>query len=349
MPRAFAATDIRREAPRVPLGGPGGTGDVKPGIPTLLDSREIALSQPGEGGGTGRRLALAHWITDPGNPLTSRVMVNRLWQHHFGRGLVGTPNDFGNLGERPSHPDLLDWLATRFREGGWRMKPVHRLIMTSAAYRQTARVEPGERAAGRDPGNRLLWRHSPRRLDAEQIRDAMLAVSGELDLTAGGKSVDGETPRRSIYVKKIRNTPDELLKGFDAPLGFESTARRAATTTATQSLPLVNGDDGPGSGPRPWPGDWWDRAGRCARGTSAKPTASPLAGEAVSREVREAMEFIAAQRGRIAAEGEGAAAGSALPEESRSGSPDKSSADPPEGLIDFCHALLTSNEFLYLH
>ncbi len=298
LPRAFVATDVRREAPQVPLGGRSGEGDVRPGILSLLDPADMEIV-PGAGPrSTGRRLALARWITGERNPLTSRVFVNRLWQHHFGRGIVATPNDFGNLGAEPSHPELLDWLAARFLEGNRRMKPIHRLIMSSAAYRQTARREPGERARTVDPENRLLWRFPPRRLDAEQARDAMLAASGELNLTTGGPSVDGDTPRRSVYVKKIRNTPDELLKGFDAPVGFESTAQRSATTTATQALRLVNGE---------WTMKRASAFARRLAGSRPEVGADELrvayrlafGREASLAEVEEALEFIASQRARI--------------------------------------------------
>ena len=242
LPRAFVASDVGNRAPVVPLGGrPGvGIGDVQPGVPSIIDpaTDRVEFSDRHT---TGRRLALATWITNPGNPLTPRVLANRLWQHHFARGIVATPNDFGTLGESPSHPRLLDWLARRLLENGWQLKPLHRLIMSSATYCQTARAEPGEHVRAVDPDNRLLWRYPPRRLDAEQARDAILATSGELQLGLGGPSVEGTVPRRSIYVKKIRNSPDEMLKALDAPSGFESTGARSSTTTATQSLQLING------------------------------------------------------------------------------------------------------------
>lgn len=241
LPRAFVASDVSNRAPAVPLGGrPGlGAGDVQPGVPSIIDPAADRF-ESSDLHTTGRRLALATWITNPGNPLTPRVLANRLWQHHFARGIVATPNDFGTLGDPPSHPQLLDWLAKRLLENGWQLKPLHRLIMNSATYRQTARVEPGEHVHQVDPDNRLLWRYPPRRLDAEQTRDAILAVSGELHLEVGGVSVDGKSARRSIYVKKIRNSPDEMLKVLDAPAGFESTGARSSTTTATQSLQLIN-------------------------------------------------------------------------------------------------------------
>ena len=132
------------------------------------------------------RLKLAEWIADPANPLTARVMVNRIWQYHFGRGIVATPNDFGRMGMRPSHPELLDWLASRFIEGGWKLKPIHRMILLSSAYQQSS-LSPMEKAATeKDSDDALLWKFNHRRLEAEEIRDAMLAVSARLNLKAGG-------------------------------------------------------------------------------------------------------------------------------------------------------------------
>ena len=243
LPTAFVATDVGQEAPKVLLKKRTGETAIDPGYLSILDPSSVEITPSDSPDHTGRRLALANWIVDPNNPLSTRVIVNRIWQRHFGVGIVETPNDFGTLGQPPSHPELLDWLTKRFLENGWKMKPLHRLIMTSAAYRQTAGREPTSQDKMADPTNRLLWRFPPRRLDAEQIRDSMLAVSGELKITdIGGPSADGNSPRRSVYVKKIRNTPDTLLKGFDAPMGFGSTPRRTPTTTAIQSLLLVNGD-----------------------------------------------------------------------------------------------------------
>src|SRR5262249_25440331 len=159
----------------------------------------------------------------PDHPLTTRVIVNRIWQYHFGRGLVATASDFGRLGEKPSHPELLDWLAVRFVKEGWSFKALHRLILTSATYRHAAVAPVPAEALRKDPENRLLWRAQTRRLDAEQIRDAILAATGELDLRGGGPSVEAAKPRRTIYTKVIRNTRDPLLDVFDAPEGFNST------------------------------------------------------------------------------------------------------------------------------
>lgn len=205
-----------------------------------------------------RRLALARWLTDPANPLTARVMVNRLWQHHFGRAIVGTPGDFGFNGERPSHPELLDWLATEFQKRKWSVKEMHRLIMLSSTYQQAVRHDA--KAAAVDADNRLLWRTNRRRLAAEEVRDSVLAVSGKLDLKTGGPGVqlfryqfrkspvydyhdapDGpELWRRSVYAFVVRSTPDPLLDVLDFPVPSSCTPARNSTTTAVQSLTLLN-------------------------------------------------------------------------------------------------------------
>jgi hypothetical protein len=210
------------------------------------------------------RTRLARWLTAPAHPLTARVLVNRLWQRHFGTGLVKTVNDFGTRGDRPSHPDLLDWLATTLVENGWRLKPVHRLLVLSSTYRQSSRSPKTAEAERSDPENRLLWHFPRRRLDAEEIRDAMLAVSGRLNLKAGGPSVmvpvDPElvrllykpsqwmvaaTPRehdrRSIYLMAKRNLRLPFMETFDAPALLTSCARRESSTHAPQALELLNG------------------------------------------------------------------------------------------------------------
>jgi hypothetical protein len=187
------------------------------------------------------------------------VIVNRVWQYHFGRGLVTTSSDFGKLGEKPSHPELLDWLSNWFVENGWSLKKLHHLILTSSTYRQSSGPDKGVESFNRsivesakargdarppggviDPENRLLWRAPIRRLDAEQIRDSLLLASGELQLDAGGPPVDSFKPRRSIYTKVLRNTRDPLLDVFDAPQHFASASQRDATTTPVQSLFLIN-------------------------------------------------------------------------------------------------------------
>ncbi|MBI5766380.1 MAG: DUF1549 domain-containing protein [Verrucomicrobia bacterium] len=242
LPEAFVATDAGPTAPPTTMKGRRGlVRDVTPGFPTLIapEAPQIAPLP----NSTGRRTALAAWITRPDNPLATRTIVNRVWQHHFGRGLAPSPNDLGKLGGLPSHPELLDWLAQRFVAQGWSFKRLHREILLSATYRQTARVPVPPAAALVDPANVFLWRFSPARLDAEQVRDAMLAASGELDLKEGGPAQDAATSsRRSIYTTRRRNTPAELYRALDAPPGFTSAADRQTTSTPLQALLFLNGD-----------------------------------------------------------------------------------------------------------
>ncbi|MDB5339267.1 MAG: Protein of unknown function (DUF1553)/Protein of unknown function (DUF1549)/Planctomycete, partial [Planctomycetaceae bacterium] len=209
-----------------------------------------------ENTGSGR-LQLAQWLTRPDNPLTPRVMVNRIWEQHFGHGIVSTENDFGSRGQRPTHPELLDWLATRFVQSGWSLKAMHRLIMNSATYQQTSAYDP--KAAEMDPDAKLLWRFNRRRLSAEEIRDAMLFVSGDLDPTMGaehpfppveswGFSQHGPyygvyaTNRRSIYLMQQRLKKHPFLGLFDGADTNVSTARRELTTVPTQALYLMNNE-----------------------------------------------------------------------------------------------------------
>jgi hypothetical protein len=218
----------------------GGT-PIEPGFLTILNEKPAAITPLAKS--SGRRTALARWLTQRDNPLTARVMVNRIWQSHFGRGLVATSSDFGRLGEKPSHPELLDWLATRFMDDGWSIKKMHRLILLSSTYRQSATsAERGARRAEQlvDPENRLLWKMPTRRLDAEQIRDAILSVTGEFEQASGGPAVRADQPRRTIYTRTKRNSRDALLDVFDAPEGFTSVAERNVTTTPTQALLMMN-------------------------------------------------------------------------------------------------------------
>jgi hypothetical protein len=204
-----------------------------------------------------RRLALARWITDPKHPLTARVIVNRLWQHHFGQGIVETPSDFGLNGGRPSHPELLDWLAAELVEHGWSLKHLHRLIVTSATYRQASSGHAPGMAA--DAGIRLLWRFPPRRLEAEALRDAILQVSGKLDPRIGGPGFELFEPnsnyvkvytpkkefgpnewRRMVYVSKPRMQLDDTFGAFDCPDGGQIAPKRNQSTTPLQALNLLN-------------------------------------------------------------------------------------------------------------
>ncbi|HEY8504581.1 MAG TPA: DUF1549 and DUF1553 domain-containing protein, partial [Gemmataceae bacterium] len=191
----------------------------------------------------GRRLALAEWLTRPGHPLTARVWVNRIWQWHFGRGLVATPNDFGTTGAPPSHPELLDWLATELIRGGWSTRHIHRLIVTSATYRQSSR--PVSRGSEGDAEKRdaLFARWKPRRLEAEALRDAMLAACGELDRRTGGPpDADEKTSRRRmLYLLQRRQQPAMARQLFDAPTAAaESCPARVTSTTPLAALFLLN-------------------------------------------------------------------------------------------------------------
>ena len=238
--------------------------EVSPGtisclpLPSSFGSRELSDAQ--------RRTALADWITSPKNPLTSRVMVNRIWHHHFGVGLVDTPSDFGLGGGLPSHPELLDWLAIQLQRNNWSLKSVHRLICLSATWQQSSRPDAAslnmqQSAQALDADNRLLWRQNSRRLDAESLRDAVLAVSGKLDLKMFGPGYrdfdykeeyapvytyftadQPELWRRSIYRFVVRTSPDPFLTTLDCPNAANLSPTRNVTTTALQSLALLNNE-----------------------------------------------------------------------------------------------------------
>lgn len=192
--------------------------------------------------GSGRK-QLASTVTNPSNPLTARVIVNRIWLNHFGKALVRTPNNFGALGEKPTHPELLDWLASTFIESGWSIKSLHRLITTSATYRSSSNFN--ETAFAFDGDNRTIWRMNPRRMDAETWRDSLLAVTGELDITLGGASIEDivNSNRRTLYAKVSRNDPlasDEFLRLFDFPIPRASSAKRTANIVPQQYLFMMN-------------------------------------------------------------------------------------------------------------
>ena len=204
-----------------------------------------------------RRLKFAEWLADERNPLPARVMANRVWHFHFGQGLVATPNDFGVSGTSPTHPELIDWLAVKFVESGWSVKALHRLIVNSATYRQSSAMKA--KAAAIDAEAQLLWRFPPRRLEGEVVRDAMLAVSGQINFTMGGPSfrpfdalkfpanayvpVDKMGPefnRRSVYRMNVNSGKEPLMDAFDCPDPSVKTPRRSVTTTPLQALGLMN-------------------------------------------------------------------------------------------------------------
>lgn len=233
----LADRDLKVQSRVLLRGNPATPGDTVPRrFPrAATGNRQLSAFSNGSG-----RLELAKAITDPQNPLTARVAVNRVWMHHFGSGLVPTPSDFGTRAQSPSHPGLLNYLAIRFQQSGWSLKALHREIMLSDTYRQSSRAA-GHRGLSVDPGNRLLWRMSPRRLQFEELRDALLAVAGELDTTAGGRPGDlFESPRRTIYARVDRQFFPQLLRAFDVANPDLHIGQRSTTTVPQQALFLLN-------------------------------------------------------------------------------------------------------------
>ena len=325
---------------------------------------------------TGRRLAFARWLTSGTNPLVARVLVNRVWLQHFGRGLVGTPSDFGMMGERPSHPDLLDWLATDFVDNGWRLKRLHKLIMTSTAYRQSSlRNHPV--ALRKDPDNLLYWRKPVHRLDAEALRDSILAASGALnksmfgppvpvrpdvhgqivvgvDKTEGDNkmpvevSLKGEEFRRGVYIQARRSRPLAMLHAFDAPVMEVNCEKRQSSTVATQSLLLMNSqfilDQAARFARRLQAEAGDDRADQVARGWQLAFSRSPT-----DSELADALAFLSGQVDYLQAT-------AAAEKKEADDKPKKDEKKKPapklepelQALTNFCQALLSANEFLYV-
>ena len=237
--------------------------EVKPAFPAVLNSVTVEIPPLPKGvKSSGKRRVFAEWVASAENPLTARVMVNRIWQHHFGRGIVRTTNDFGQFGTTPTHPELLDWLASEFIASGWRVKVMHKLIMTSNTYLMSS--QNNTRYIQQDPNNNLFWRFNMRRLSAEEIRDSVLRISGKLNLKMGGPSVFPEIPkevlatssrpgavwgksspdeanRRSIYVKVKRSLLVPILNQFDQANTDSTCPVRFSTTVPTQSLTMLNG------------------------------------------------------------------------------------------------------------
>ncbi|MCH2114110.1 MAG: DUF1553 domain-containing protein [Pirellulales bacterium] len=239
-------------------GSPQKTGEVVvPASPSVLKQATTGYHLAADAPESERRRQLAEWITAPDNPLTPRVLANRLWHYHFGTGIVDTPSDFGFMGGRPTHPGLLDWLAAQVQSADWKLKQIHKLIMTSQTYQQQSAFE--EIAAGIDADSRYLWRFPPRRLSAEEIRDTLLAIAGKIDFTAGGPGFrlfrymqdnvstylpldqfGPETYRRSVYHQNARATVIDIMTDFDAPDCAFATPRRTETTTPLQALTMMN-------------------------------------------------------------------------------------------------------------
>jgi hypothetical protein len=232
---------------------------MQPGAVTTVSGLESRWSLDSTGGEGQRRSALAKWLTAPSNPLTWRSIVNRVWHYHFGAGIVDSPNDFGRMGTLPTHPELLDWLAAEFREGGGSIKLLHRLILKSSVYRQSS--QDNLQYAKLDAGNQWLWRMNRWRLDAESVRDSALSVSGQLDLTMGGPPdqefffKDDHSPiydysrgdairasqhRRGVYRFLVRSVPDPFMESLDCPDASLLTPKRNTTLTALQALAMLN-------------------------------------------------------------------------------------------------------------
>ncbi len=337
-----AAMGIAEKAPRAEpayflhRGSPGSKGSLMtPGVLSAASRAEVAFPEPTDGTKSSmRRATFAAWVASTDNPLTSRVMVNRIWQHHFGEGIVPTPSNFGKSGLTPTHPELLDWLAVEFMRQRWSVKAVHRLILTSNAWQMAS--DDIQASAAIDPSNRLLWRMPRRRLEGELIRDSILAVAGTLDRKTGGPPIhpyidpalwqsstgrtwpgkpdsDPETWRRSVYVSHKRTIPLPMLEVFDKPDAAGSCARRNRSTIAPQALMLMNNS---------------------SVGLHARYFAQRLEREAAGVDARVDRAYrLALGRSPSASE--------------RSESLDFIRSSP-YGLVDFCQALFNLNEFVYI-
>ena len=315
--------------------------EVQPGVPAALCTQSNQYAETARQAGqksSGRRLALARWLVAPENPTVARVFVNRVWQRHFGIGLVSTADNFGLSGAGPSHPGLLDFLALEFIQSGWRLKALHRLIVTSATYRQASRSR--DDAFATDPENRWLWRFPLRRLDAESLRDAMLAAAGEIDPSLGGPYVPVETTaegqsvvnekraganRRSIYLQQRRTKPAAVLDLFDGARMNPNCAQRSASTVTLQSLTLLNSEfarlRSKAFAERLRKETGLDRSGGIARAFQFAAGRKPS-----SEEQQAAADFLEAQKKHYG--------GSASAEQS--------------AWTDFCQMLFASNAFLYV-
>lgn len=314
---------------------------------------------------TGRRLAFARWLTSDRNPLTARVFVNRMWMHHFGQGLVRTPNDFGYLGARPSHPELLDWLASEFMANGWSVKHLQRLLVTSTVYRQATLRRSDAEAI--DPDNQLYWRMPVRRIDAETLRDNLLSVSGRLNFNAFGPAVpvmadsvgqfvigienlnagrpgeviplNGEEFRRSVYIQARRSRPLSVMDPFDLPRMEPNCAARSTSTVATQSLLLMNNEFVIDSASK-FAERLFDVAGKNVVDQIRLAWQIAYSAEPSSAELSGAVQYVLDQSLHYATQA--GASDTAKNTSSKKSDPQR------EALTTFCHALLSSNRFLYV-
>ena len=384
LPRALAVADVMTPVPAMHVlkgGDVHRLGDeVQPRFPSVLLSKEagpaaeIEPVRRGEFKSTGRRLALARWLVQPDNPLTGRVMMNRLWHHHFGRGIVATPNDFGRNGQQPTHPELLDWLAAEFAAPAapgaapWSLKRMHELILLSNAYQQSSAIDDAK--AKVDPENQLFWRMNRQRLDAEAIRDAILHVAGTLTEQQGGPSVrvplepevvetvfteaepDNLWPvhpdprqhaRRSLYLIRKRNVRLPLLVAYDAPDMMSSCGARAVSVHALQALTLMNSDFMLGQSRALAARLFAETPGRSDAGRVIRLYQLAFARKPQPVELQAGLEFLRGQTGLIR-------------QRIARGEPVAALADPPKGLdpvqaaawVDYCLATLNLNEFVYV-
>lgn len=273
------------------------------------------------------RISMAQWMTDVergAGPLVARVIVNRLWQHHFGKGIVGTPNDFGVQGDPPSHPELLEYLAGELVRGVWKLKPIHRMLMLSETYQQSHEVNPENLLI--DPANRYLTHFQPRRLEAEAIRDALLAVGGNLDPVMFGPSVLDNTPRRSVYLRVKRSELLPVMTMFDAPEPTQSIGERSVTTVPTQALALMNSP--------------FVRQQSEKLFARIKPAAEAPLSTVIDRGYQLAFN-------RLPTEAERSLMTSFIEQQRATLGPDKPDSTD-KALIEFCQVLLCLNEFVYV-
>ncbi len=327
---------------------------VLPGLPAVLAANQPSEPRP-TASSTGRRLWLARWLTGQENPLVARVLANRLWQFHFGQGLVATSNDLGVMGDSPSHPELLDWLASESMTSGWRLKPLHRLIVLSQTYQRSSEFVPA--AALADPDNALLWRHTQRRLDAEVIRDSILAVSGQLNTRmtgpgfyptlprevlegqsqpgqGWGKSDGREQARRSLYIFAKRSLGVPEIELLDGPDSTSSCEQRIVSTTGPQALAFLNGAFIHEQA-RHYAARLVAEAGPRRDNQVVRAFALALARPPMSDELQESLAFLTEEEQQIKSD--------------IATAKDESSDVAQKALEAFCLVMLNTNELVYSH
>jgi hypothetical protein len=362
LPMTTSMGDIGTEAPKTFLLSRGiydkPKTEVPPGFLQILDPNPARVRPVNNS--SGRRAALANILTDRNNPLTARVMANRIWHYHFGRGIVATPSDFGFKGERPTNPKLLDWLASEFVRNGWSIKKLHRVILTSATYQQASLYRAS--AAKVDPDNKMLWRYPRHRIEGEVIRDSALELAGLLNPKMGGPSIFPELPegmpmprggwkvnadlaernRRSVYIFVRRNTRYPMFDAFDMPDPHESCSRRNVTTSPIQALTMLNS-----TLTLEWAqgfaGRILDQAGDDVPKQVSAAYELAYLRQPSTAELETARKFMDQQQSLIA---ERARVGEELAVPANiSDSVNKPRA---AALVDFCHALINANEFIYV-